>query len=97
MSPRWMGRQASIVLAPDKVKIEAFKKKLAEEGKAHEEEDLAALEAQVAAQNALDGDDDDDPKDDLTPSERRAKNRGPKDDRANNPVDDEVADLLGEA
>lgn len=90
MAPRWMGRQASIVLAPDKVKIEAFKKQLAEEGKAHEEEDLAALEAQVAAQNAMDEDEDDD-----TP--KKPKHKGPKDDRANNPVDDEVADLLGEA
>ena len=115
MAPRWMGRQASIVLAPDKDKINALKKLMAEEGKAAEE-DLEALEAQVAAQNAEDGDDDEDdddtgtvkksaakktdskPDEDdgLTPSERRLKNRGPKDDRANNPVDDEVADLLGE-
>ncbi|MFT5424080.1 MAG: translation initiation factor IF-3 [Phycisphaerales bacterium] len=90
MSPRWMGRQASILLAPDKVKIEAYKKRMAEEGKALKEEDLAALEAQVAAQNALDDLEDDD-------APKRPKQKGPKDDRAKNPVDDEVADLLGDA
>jgi len=96
MAPRWMGRQASIVLAPDKDKIAAYKKLLADQGK-EQEEDLAALEAEVAAQNAAEAaEDDHDDDSNLTPSERRAKNRGPKDDRAHNPVDDEVADLLGE-
>ena len=30
-APRWMGRQASIVLSPDKPKVEAIKRKLAKE------------------------------------------------------------------
>jgi translation initiation factor IF-3 len=58
--PRWMGKQASIILAPDKVKIEAVKRKLAKEKaakegiseeaamKAHEEEASKAMAAVVA-------------------------------------------------
>ena len=30
-TPRWMGKQASIILAPDKVKVEAAKRKLEKE------------------------------------------------------------------
>jgi translation initiation factor IF-3 len=74
-TPRWMGKQASIILAPDKIKVEAIKRKLAKEKaakegiteeaalKAHEEEakkQLAAAEAAAAAAAAADGDDDDD-------------------------------------
>ena len=95
MSPRWTGKQASIVLAPDKQRIETFKRKLEAEGRKQEEEDMEALEAQVAAQNAaLDADegDDDDTNDDAS-----RKGRGKKDNRISNPVDDEVADLLGGA
>ncbi|MEQ8771169.1 MAG: translation initiation factor IF-3 [Phycisphaerales bacterium] len=96
MSPRFSGRQASIVLAPDRVKIDAYKRKKAAEGK-EEEDDLAKLEAEVAAQNAALGDDDDDSDD--TPDDeakKDKKSKGKKDDRIANPVDDEVADLLGE-
>ena len=56
-TPRWMGKQASIILAPDKVKIEAIKRRLAKEKaakegiseeaalKAHEEETRKAVAA----------------------------------------------------
>ncbi|MBU6414054.1 MAG: translation initiation factor IF-3 [Planctomycetes bacterium] len=30
-TPRWMGKQASIILAPDKVKVDAYKRKLEKE------------------------------------------------------------------
>jgi len=30
-TPRWMGKQASIILAPDKIKVEAFKRKVEKE------------------------------------------------------------------
>lgn len=40
-SPRWMGRQASIVLAPDKPKIEAVKARLAREQAANKGQDEA--------------------------------------------------------
>jgi translation initiation factor IF-3 len=98
MAPRTMGRAITILLSPDKAKIDSIKAKMAAEGKAQEEEDLAKLEAEVAAQNAADdADDHDDDHDENGDSKKdKKKTRGPKDDRSNNPVDDEVADLLGE-
>ncbi|MEX0877141.1 MAG: translation initiation factor IF-3 [Phycisphaerales bacterium] len=102
VAPKAMGRAIQLMLSPDKDKIKAIKAKLAQEGRKLEEEDLEKLEAQVAAQNAAD-DDDDDEYEGMTEEEKMEKKkeeklakRGPKDDRANNPVDDEVADLLGE-
>lgn len=71
-TPRWFGKQASIILAPDKAKVEALKRKLAKEKaekegiseeaamKAHEEETNKALAAAEAAQPDDDDDDDDD-------------------------------------
>ncbi len=103
VAPKAMGRAITLVLSPDKDKIKTLKAKLAQEGKAMEE-DLEALEAQVAAQNAADErEEEHDEYEGLTEAEKMEKKkeerkakRGPKDDRANNPVDDEVADLLGE-
>ena len=100
MAPRWLGRQASIVLAPDKAKVEAFKRE-----KAKDEEDLEKLEAEVAAQNAAiaeaEGDDDDDDapsqiKQQPPAKKGRKDNTSKKDDRIVDPVQDEIADLLGE-
>lgn len=104
VAPKAMGRSITLVLSPDKDKIKALKAKLAQEGKALEE-DLEALEAQVAAQNEADMlDEEQDEYEGLSEQEKMEKKkeekkakRGPKDDRANNPVDDEVADLLGES
>jgi len=100
VAPKGMGRAITLVLSPDKDKIKTIKARLEQEGKAHED-DLEALEAQVAAQNAADEEHDEyeglteEEKMEKKKEEKKAK-RGPKDDRANNPVDDEVADLLGE-
>lgn len=66
-SPRWMGKQASIILAPDKVKVEAVKRKLEKERaaliaagqKVEEEKSIEELEREVAAQAAAEGPDDD--------------------------------------
>jgi translation initiation factor IF-3 len=53
-TPRFFGKQASIILAPDKVRIEAIKRKLAKEKAAAEGKDEkaahAALEAEIKAQ-----------------------------------------------
>ncbi len=65
--PRWLGRAASLMLAPDKAKIEVYKRQLEKEkeealaaGKAlEEEESLAELEARVEAQNRLEESEDD--------------------------------------
>jgi len=96
MAPRWMGRAASIVLSPDKVKIDAIKRALEKEGK-ETEEDLEALEAQVAEQNLADDadDDDDHDQDDQKSGVGTKRGKGPADQRATNPVDDEIDELLG--
>lgn len=118
--PRWLGRAASLMLAPDKAKIEVYKHKLEKEkaealaaGKAlKEEESLAELEAKVEAQNRLEEIEDDDSavdaanaseasqrsnkaKNEAQKREQKEKRKGPKDNRARNPVDDELKELLG--
>src|SRR5690606_24683568 len=54
-TPRWMGRQASIILAPDKPKVEAVKRRLAKEQAAREgiTEEAAAAAADAEAKAAL--------------------------------------------
>jgi len=96
MAPRWMGRQASILLAPDKVRIEHLKRKLEEKGKAHKEEDLAKLEAEVVKQNlAEEAEDQADEGVDAKTGVGTKRGSGPADQRATNPVDDEMNELLG--
>jgi translation initiation factor IF-3 len=89
VAPRWMGRQASIILAPDKPKIDALKRQMSKEQLAKEEEELRKLEAQNQAELEADDQDDDDQK------EVKKRRKGPADDRAVNPVDAEISDLLG--
>ncbi len=104
VAPKAMGRAITLVLSPDKDKIKAIKAKMAQEGKKQDDDDLEALEAQVAAQNAEDEREDErDEYEGLSEQmkmekkkEEKISKRGPRDDRASNPVDDEVADLLGE-
>ncbi len=71
-TPRWQMKEAAIIIAPDKVKIEAIKRKLAKEEaqkkgiteeqamKAQEEAAKKALAEAEAAAEAHDDDDDDD-------------------------------------
>ncbi len=89
VAPRWMGRQASIILAPDKPKIDALKRQMSKEQLAREEEELRKLEAQNQAELEAEDQDDDDQK------EVKKRRKGPADDRAVNPVDAEISDLLG--
>jgi len=116
MAPRWMGRQASIVLAPDRNKIETIKRKLESEKAAKlklgeeiaEDQSLEELESLVDAQNLADAAEDDDgegvTQGQTTESKagnakakpKKKKGKGPKDDRARNPIDDEMASLLGD-
>ena len=91
MAPKGMGRAITLLLSPDKDKIKAIRSRMIQEGK-QAEENLAELEAQVAAQNAAD--DAADQAEDKAETVK-VKKKGPKDDRAHNPVDDEIADLLG--
>ena len=104
LAPRWMGRQTSIVLAPAKDKIEAIKRKMTEEEKRKEAEELeeaekARLEALEADDAEADGDEDEAEVGAAAPEMKSGKGtkkgKGPADDRASNPVDDEIADLLG--
>jgi translation initiation factor IF-3 len=70
-TPRWMGKSASIIIAPDKTKIEAIKRKLDKEkaekiakGEVVEDEkSLEDLEKEVEAQNQVAGGPDDDNED----------------------------------
>jgi len=66
-TPRWFGKQASIILAPDKVKVEAFKRKaekeraeaLARGEKVEEEKPIEQIEAELAAEQQGDDHDED--------------------------------------
>lgn len=94
MAPRWVMRQASIVLAPDRNKIEAIKRKLAKN-----EEDQAKADAELDAQIAkLDAADVDEPEEDEADA-RSADDTGKKAKptrKVSNPVEDEISSLLGE-
>lgn len=65
-TPRWMGKQASIILAPDKVKVEAAKRKLEKEKaeklakgeKVEEEKSIEQLEKELESQEDHDEGDD---------------------------------------
>ena len=102
--PRPFGRQFNMLLAPDKARIEGLKAKMkreeAEEQKAREEElerKIAELDAREASE--IDDDDQDDADQDAQDTKKKAErsNTGKgKDNRASNPVDDEIAELLGE-
>jgi translation initiation factor IF-3 len=58
-TPRWMGKQASIILAPDKVKVEAIRRRLEKERaekiaagqKVEEEKTIEQLEEELETQN----------------------------------------------
>lgn len=99
MAPRWVGRQTSIVLAPDRNRIDALKRQMTKDQ--IEAEEKALEEAEAARLAALEADDADSDDDDGEDSEDRKsgkgtkRGKGPADDRAVNPVDDEIADLLG--
>ena len=67
-TPRWFGKQASIILAPDRAKVDAIKRKIEKEKaeklargeKVEEDKSIEELEAQVEAQNAEVGPDEGD-------------------------------------
>jgi len=97
MAPRWVMRQASIVLAPDKNKVEAAKRQKAKDDEAEAKAD-AELDAQIAKLDAEDDGSDDD--DGVT--EGADKGEGGDDKKSkptrkvSNPVEDEISALLGE-
>ncbi len=101
MAPKGMGRAITLLLSPDKDKIKAIKSREIQKSKEQEREaieELARLEAEVAAQNAADDladEQEDDDDDEEIVEKKTKKQKGPKDNRASNPVDDEIADLLG--
>ncbi len=91
MEPRWMGRQTSIVLAPDRSKIEAVKRRMEAAQKAASENEQASDKdasrserstEQAAARSAED---------------RRIEQKRAEDERRKkNPVDAELDALLGD-
>ncbi|MBL4698533.1 MAG: translation initiation factor IF-3 [Phycisphaerales bacterium] len=95
MAPKGVGRAITLLLSPDKDKIKSIKSRMIQEDKEKEKLELARLEAEIAAQN--EADDLADAQEDAQEAqeEKKKKHKGPKDNRASNPVDDEIADLLG--
>jgi len=94
MAPRWVMRQASIVLAPDKNKVEAVKRKKAKDEEAEKKAD-AELDAQIAKLDAADtGVDDDDDVEVASEAEDDKKSKPTR--KVSNPVEDEISALLGE-
>ncbi|OAB62622.1 hypothetical protein AY599_08115 [Leptolyngbya valderiana BDU 20041] len=92
MAPRWVMRQASIVLAPDKNKVEAAKRKKAKDDQAEKDAD-AELDAQIAKLDAADtGVDDDDDTETAGDDDKKSKPTR----KVSNPVEDEISALLGE-
>ncbi len=87
LEPRLLGKAASMVLAPDKVKIEAIKRK-EEKDKAREE-----AEAAKAAEAAAKSDSDEAAR--AKDEEDKRKKKGTGDDRDRNPIEDELNSLLG--
>ncbi len=91
MEPRWMGRQTSIVLAPDRSRIESIKRKAeAAKAKAAEAEELDQGEAasepvvEVMTERAVEE------------QERLEAKRAEDEHRQKNPVDAELDALLGD-
>lgn len=84
--PRWFGRAASIMLAPDKAKIDAVKRKMSkEEAEAH-----AAAVARDAQEPPHDDEDDDHESDRDDGKPKKAPRK------VSNPVEDEISALLDE-
>jgi len=100
--PRWVGRSTSIVLAPEKNKIDAIKSRMSEEERKKAQEDLEKAERERLAaleEDETEGDEDGHEDAETQGSEDeggkgRKKGKGPADDRATNPVDEEIEDLL---
>lgn len=106
--PRPFGRQFTMLLAPDKARVESARRKLEREAAAEHAEAQAKLDAEIAALDARQAQEADDD-DELTPEEIAEQERLEKEEAAQktrkgkqrdqrnvNPVDDEVAELLGE-
>lgn len=98
MAPRWVMRQASIVLAPDKNKVELAKRKKQQEADAEAKAD-AELDAQIAKLDEADASEADDDED-VEATETQAADASDKDKKptrkVSNPVEDEISALLGE-
>ncbi|GAB5496359.1 MAG: hypothetical protein Phyf2KO_14390 [Phycisphaerales bacterium] len=102
--PRPFGRQFTMLLAPDKPKVESARRRLEKLAKEEQEAEEERLNAQIAELDARDADeaDDDDDQVELEAAEQeedkpeKTKKGKQRDQRASNPVDDEIAELLGE-
>ena len=99
--PKPFGRQFTMLLAPDKARVESLKRKLEREQAADlaaEQAEQARLDAEIAkldAREALEVDDEPEAVESAEKVEKTKKGKQ-RDQRAGNPVDDEIAELLGE-
>ncbi len=87
MEPRWMGRQTSIVLAPDRSKIEAVKRRMEAASKDGAAEEQAPEAAQAPVEQTAEQ---------AAEDQRIEKKRAEDERRKKNPVDAELDALLGE-
>lgn len=99
--PKPFGKQFTMLLTPDKIKVDAARRRLAKEQALEQrqrEEELERRIAELDAREAAEVDDDDhDEGEDVAKKKLERSNTGRgKDNRATNPVDDEIAKLLGE-
>ena len=103
--PRPFGRQFTMLLSPDKPRVESARRKMEREAAAESADAKAKLDAEIAALDARQAQDVEE-EDELTPeeiAEQEAQEKAEKtrkgkqrDKRAVNPVDDEISELLGE-
>lgn len=103
--PKPFGRQFTMLLSPDKPKVESAKNRLAKKAAEELAEEQAKLDAQIAELDARDAEEaeaDDEHEAEVeqeTKAEKKAaktKKGKQRDTRGGNPVDDEIAELLGE-
>lgn len=101
--PRPFGRQFTMLLAPDKPRVESARRRLEKMAKEEQQAEEDRLNAQIAELDARDADEPDDDDDhtegeNATPDVTVDKTKGGKqrDQRNSNPVDDEIAELLGD-
>lgn len=100
--PKPFGRQFTMLLAPDKARVESVRRKLEKEKAEDLAEQQAKLDEEIARLDALDAlETDDDDHEAVEAAKNQAKTEKTKkgkqrDRRAGNPVDDEIAELLGE-
>ncbi|PHQ80494.1 MAG: translation initiation factor IF-3 [Phycisphaera sp.] len=96
--PKPFGRQFTMLLSPDKPRVESARNRLAKQAEADLAEEQARLDAEIAELDARDAAEvtNDDAEGEPVEQVAKTKKGKQRDKRAGNPIDDEIAELLGE-